>query len=157
MMMMIPAASPSMYCGCSTEPVVEPRLSACQNGTAGGAFICRPNLSIMPISCGCHDVVLARGDLVMLANVLKRLASNCLPWSVVICLMAAEMTVPDGGENLGNCISGIVPSNFFYGCSFLLLLRAERFYMTWRLRGTVIVVCNMHNNIYSENWKTAHF
>jgi hypothetical protein len=36
--------------------------------------------------------------------------------------MAAEMTVPDGGENLGDCISGIVPSTFFYGCAFLLLL-----------------------------------
>jgi hypothetical protein len=28
--------------------------------------------------------------------------------------MAAEMTVPDGGENLGNCISGFIPSNFFF-------------------------------------------
>jgi len=44
-----------------------------------GAFSCQPNLSIMPVQSGCHDVVLARGDTVMLANVLKRLASNCLP------------------------------------------------------------------------------
>jgi hypothetical protein len=41
-----------------------------------GAFSCRPNLLTMPISSGCHDVVLARGDPVMLASILKRLASN---------------------------------------------------------------------------------
>jgi hypothetical protein len=32
--------------------------------------------------------------------------------------MAAEMTVPGGGENLGNCISGIVPSHFFLKLCF---------------------------------------
>jgi hypothetical protein len=51
-----------------------------------GAFSCRPNLSITPVSSGCHDVVLTRRDPVLLANVLKRLTSNCLPWSAVICL-----------------------------------------------------------------------
>jgi hypothetical protein len=32
--------------------------------------------------------------------------------------MQAEMTVPDGGENLGDCFSGIVPSNFFLRLCF---------------------------------------
>jgi hypothetical protein len=39
----------------------------------------------MPLEAGCHAAVRVREEPVMVARVLKRLASNCLPWSVVIC------------------------------------------------------------------------
>ena len=39
----------------------------------------------MPLEAGCHDVVRVREEPVMVARVLKRRASNCLPWSVMIC------------------------------------------------------------------------
>jgi hypothetical protein len=43
---------------------------------------------------------------------------------------------------------------FFYSCADLLLLWAETFYTTWRLRGALKVFCNMRNkNIYNKNWK----
>jgi len=36
----------------------------------------------MPLEAGCHAVVRVREDPVMVATVLKRRASNCLPWSL---------------------------------------------------------------------------
>ena len=39
----------------------------------------------MPLEAGCHGVVRVREEPVMVARVLKRRASNCLPWSVMIC------------------------------------------------------------------------
>jgi hypothetical protein len=57
------------------------------------------------------------------------------------------------------CHSGVieasdsVPSNFFCSCADPLLLWAENFYTTRRLRGTLKVFCNMRNNICNENWK----
>ena len=39
----------------------------------------------MPLQAGCHAVVRVRQDPVMVARVLKRQASNYLPWLVVIC------------------------------------------------------------------------
>jgi len=39
----------------------------------------------MPLGAGCHAVVRVRENPVMVTRVLKRRASNCLPWSVVIC------------------------------------------------------------------------
>jgi hypothetical protein len=39
----------------------------------------------MPLEAGCHAVVWISEKPVMVAGVLKRRASNCLPWSVVIC------------------------------------------------------------------------
>jgi hypothetical protein len=42
-------------------------------------------------------------------------------------------------------VIGNIPSNFLYSCVDLLLLWAENFYTTWRLRGTLKVLCNMHN------------
>jgi hypothetical protein len=36
----------------------------------------------------------------------------------------------------------------------MLLLWAENVYTAWRLRGTLKVICSMHNkDIYKENWK----
>ena len=49
------------------------------------AFSCRWSLSMRPLEAGCHAVVRVREDPVRVARVLKRRASNCLPWSVVIC------------------------------------------------------------------------
>jgi hypothetical protein len=47
-----------------------------------------------------------------------------------------------------------VPSNFFYSCADMLVLWTENFYTTWRLLGTLKdFFCNMHNNIYKNNWK----
>jgi hypothetical protein len=39
----------------------------------------------IPLEPGCHAVVRVREDPAMVARVLKRRASNCQPWSVVIC------------------------------------------------------------------------
>jgi hypothetical protein len=40
----------------------------------------------------------------------------------------------------------------FYSCADLLVIWAKSFYTTWRLRGTLKFVCNMHNkNIHNEN------
>jgi hypothetical protein len=47
------------------------------------------------------------------------------------------------------------PRIFCYSCADLLLLWAEHFYTTWRLRGTLKVISRNTNvkNIYNENWK----
>ena len=49
------------------------------------AFSCRRSLSMRPLEAGCHAVVRVTEDPVRVARVLKRRASNCQPWSVVIC------------------------------------------------------------------------
>jgi hypothetical protein len=42
-----------------------------------------------------------------------------------------------------------------YSFMNLILLWAENFYTTWRLHGILKVFCNMHNNIYNENWRIS--
>ena len=86
-----------------------------------GAFSCQPILSIMPVLSGCHNVVLARGDPVMLANVLKRLASNCLPWSVVIYLWQLKWLSQTAVKILATVSVASFPLISFYSCAFLLL------------------------------------
>jgi hypothetical protein len=105
----------------------------------------------MPVSSGCHYVVLAREDLGMLASILKRLVSNWCPWYVVICLWQ-PIRLSQMAVKILVTIGGVVPYNFFFTavqsryCSEQNILQDLM---------TVKVVCNMHN-IYSENSKTAH-
>ena len=61
------------------------------------------SLSIMLLEAGCHAVVWVREDPVMAARALKRRASNCLPWSVVIC-----WGQPGGDKGFSDCRSGDV-------------------------------------------------
>ena len=79
-----------------------------------GAFSCWPNLSITPVSSGCHDVVLTRGDPVLLANVLKRLTSHCLPWSVVICLWQPKWPSQMAVKILATVSAASLPLIFFF-------------------------------------------
>ena len=62
----------------------------------------------MSLEVRCHAVVRVREDPVMVARVLERRASNCLPWSVVVCWGQPNRAIQTETKALANSSGGDV-------------------------------------------------
>jgi plasmid stabilization system protein ParE len=83
-----------------------PQPNVLRHGTLG-----RPSavggVSIRPLEAGCHAVVRVKEDPVRVARVLKRRASNCLPWTVVISWGQPKRSTQTD-EGFSDCFGGDV-------------------------------------------------